>query len=104
LDKALVESVEFAPLLNMKNSPLMTILLVLLLISTVLSLFYFWRYIGKARELRALQFQVAQINQRTAGINQLINDVFEYSKRSPNHDIERVLESVGVTNKPAPAK
>lgn len=88
----------------MKNSPLTTILLALLLISAVLSLVFFWRYIGKAREFRALQVQVAQINQRSAGINQLINEVFEYSKRSPNQDIERVLESVGVTNKPAPVK
>jgi hypothetical protein len=88
----------------MKNSPLTTILLGLLLISAVLSLVFFWRYITKTRELRALQFQVAQINQRSAGVSQLINDVYEYSKRSPNHDIEHVLESVGVTNKPAPAK
>src|SRR5882724_8891539 len=82
LDKAIGESVEFAPLLNMKNSPLTTILLALLLISAVLSLFFFYKYISKSRELRAMQFQVAQINQRSAGINQLINEVFEYSRKS----------------------
>jgi len=84
----------------MKNSPLTTILLALLFISAVLSVGFFWKYIAKSRELRAYQVQVAQINQRSAAINQLINDMVEYSKRSPNHDIEHVLESVGVTNKP----
>ena len=85
----------------MKNSPLTTILLALLLLSAVLSLVFFWKYITKTRELRAYQIQVAQINQRSAAINQLINDMVEYSKRSPNPDIEHVLQSVGVTNKPA---
>ncbi len=82
----------------------MTTLLALLLLSAVLSLIYFWMYIGKSRELRSLQMNVALINQRSAGINQLINEVFDYSKKNPNQDIERILESVGVTNKPAPAK
>jgi hypothetical protein len=87
----------------MKNSPLTTILLALLAISAVLSLVFCWNYIRKSRELRGLQFQVTQINQRSAAINQLMNDVLEYSKRSPNHDIDRVLESFGLTNRP-PAK
>jgi len=87
----------------MKNSPLMTILLALLAISAVLSLIFCYRYIRKSRELRGLQFQVTQINQRNAGINQLMNDVLDYSKRTPNRDIDRVLESFGLTNRP-PAK
>jgi len=87
----------------MKNSPLMTILLALLAISAVLSLVFCWNYIRKSRELRGLQFQVTQINQRNAGINQLMNDVLDYSKRTPNRDIDRVLESFGLTNRP-PAK
>jgi hypothetical protein len=87
----------------MKNSPLTTILLVLLAISAVLSLIFCYRYIRKSRELRGLQFQVTQINQRNAGINQLMNDVLDYSKRTPNRDIDRVLESFGLTNRP-PAK
>jgi hypothetical protein len=97
------ESVEFAPLLNMKNSPLMTILLALLAISAVLSLIFFWRFNSKFGELRGLQFQVGQINQRGALINQMMSDVVEYSKRTTNHDIDRVLETFGVTNRP-PAK
>jgi len=101
LDKGIAESVEFAPLLNMKNSPLMMILLALLLISAVLSLVFFGLYIHRSRQFRALQFQVTQINQRSAAINQLMNDVVEYSKRSPNRDIDHLLENFGVTNKPA---
>jgi len=85
----------------MKNSPLTSILLVLLAISAVLSLVFFWRYVNKTRELRVLQFQVTQINQKSAAMSQLVGDIVEYSKRYPNHDIERLLESVGVTNKPA---
>jgi uncharacterized protein YpmS len=87
----------------MKNSPLTTILLALLAISAVLSVVFCLSYISKSRELRGLQFQVTQINQRSAAINQLMNDVIEYSKKSPNHDIDRVLESFGLTNRP-PAK
>ncbi len=81
----------------------MTILLALLAISAVLSLVFCWNYIRKSRELRGLQFQVTQINQRNAGISQLMNDVLDYSKRTPNRDIDRVLESFGLTNRP-PAK
>ncbi len=103
LDKALVESVEFAPLLNMKNSPLMTIFLALLAISAVLSLIFFWKYNSRLGELRGLQFQVNQINQKGVVINQMMNDVLEYSKRTTNRDIDRLLETFGVTNRP-PAK
>jgi hypothetical protein len=87
----------------MKNSPLTTILLALLAISAVLSLVFCWNYIRRSRELRGLQFQVTQINQRNAGISQLMNDVIEYGKRNPNRDIDRVLETFGFTNRP-PAK
>ena len=87
----------------MKNSPLTTILLALLAISAVLSLIFCWNYISKSRELRNLQFQVTLVNQRGAGINQLMNDVIEYSKHTQNRDIDRVLESFGLTNRP-PAK
>lgn len=104
LDKGMAESVEFPPLLNMKNSPLMTILLALLLISAALSLLFFGLYIHRSRQFRALQFQVSQINNRSAAINQLMNDVVEYSKRSPNRDIEHLLENFGVTNKPPVVK
>jgi hypothetical protein len=88
----------------MKNSPLTTILLALVAISAALSVIFFLKYNSKLRELRDLQFQVTQINQRSAAINQLMNEVLEYSKKSPNHDIDRLLESFGLTNRPAAVK
>jgi hypothetical protein len=88
----------------MKNSPLTTILLALLAISAGLSVIFFLNYNSKLRQLRDLQFQVTQINQRSAAINQLMNEVLEYSKKSPNHDIDRLLESFGLTNRPAAVK
>jgi predicted PurR-regulated permease PerM len=88
----------------MKNSPLTTILLALLAVSAALSVLFFLMYNSKLRELRDLQFQVTQINQRSAAINQLMNEVLEYSKKSPNHDIDRLLESFGLTNRPAAVK
>jgi hypothetical protein len=83
---------------------LTTILLVLLAISAALSVIFFLKYNSKLRELRGLQFQVTQINQRSAAINSLMNDVVEYSKKSPNRDIDRLLESFGLTNRPAAVK
>jgi hypothetical protein len=97
-------SVDFPPLLNMKNGPLMTILLALLAISALLSLFFCYTYIRKSSQLHGLQFQVGVINQRNAGINTLMNDVIEYSKRTPNHEIDHVLESFGLTNRPPVTK
>jgi len=87
----------------MKNSPLMTIFLALLAISAVLSLIFFWKYNSRLGELRGLQFQVNQINQKGVVINQMMNDVLEYSKRTTNRDIDRLLETFEVTNRP-PAK
>ena len=100
----MAESVNFAPLLNMKTSPLITILLALLGISALLSLYFCYTYVRKTGQIHELRFQVTMINQRAAGINQLMNDVIEYSKRTPNHDIDRVLESFGLTNRPPAAK
>lgn len=87
----------------MKNSPLITILLALLAISALLSLYFCYTYVRKTGQIHALQYQVTDINRRTAGINQLMNEVIEYSKHTPNRDIDRVLESFGLTNKPPAA-
>ncbi len=85
----------------MKNSPLTTILLALLAISAVLSVVFCLSYNKKTRELRSLQFQVSQINGRTAAVNQLMSDVVEYSKK--NHEIDKILEPFGLvaTNRTA---
>ena len=88
----------------MKNSPLITILLALLAISALLSLYFCYTFVRKTGQIHELRFQVTMINQRTAGINTLMNDVIDYSKHTPNHDIDRLLESFGLTNRPPAAK
>ncbi len=77
----------------MRNSPLTTILLGLLTLSAVASVVLCWLNISNTRELRSLQAQVT-VNNNNAFINALVNDSVEYSKT--HHDIEPVLESVGL--------
>jgi hypothetical protein len=76
----------------MKNSPLATILLVLLVIGTLGSLVLCWSYISNSRELRGLQKQAAMVNNNRALINALVTDMLEYSKK--NSAIDPVLESI----------
>jgi len=42
--------------------------------SAALSVIFFLKYNSKLRELLDLQFQVTLVNQRNAGINQLMNE------------------------------
>jgi len=96
----------------MKNDPLTTALLGALLVSALLSLVFFERFIANSRELRTVNTQAAYINNMNnnrALLNSLANDALEYSKK--NKDIEPLLESFGLkgaksasattTNKPA---
>jgi type II secretory pathway component PulJ len=95
----------------MKNDPLTTALLGALLISALLSLVFFERYIANARELRTITERAAYINNmknNRAQLNALIADALEYSKK--NKDIDPLLESFnlkpgkaapGAANKPA---
>ncbi len=78
----------------MKNSPLTTILLVVLTISALLSVGFCWCYISNTRDLRALQGQATIINNNRTMINALVNDSMEYAKT--HHEIDPVLESVGL--------
>ena len=96
------------PSIDMKNTPLTTILLGVLTLSALASIVLCWLYISNTRELRTLQAQAAQINNNRALINALANDVMEYSKT--HQAIEPILESFGmkpgkispaITNKPA---
>jgi hypothetical protein len=90
------------PAINMKNSPLMTILLGVLTVSALASVVMCWLNISNTRELRALQTQVTLINNNQAMINALVNESVEYSKT--HHEIEPVLESIGLKlNKTASA-
>jgi hypothetical protein len=93
---------------DMKNNPLVTILLGLLTLSVLGSVVLCWLYISNTRELRSLQAQASMINNNRTVINALANDTVEYSKKHPA--IDPILESVGLkpsnaaqppTNKPA---
>ena len=91
----------------MKNSPLVTILLVILAVISLWSVGLCWTFISKSRELHLLQAQVNQIQYRQAGINQLVGETIEYGKK--NQAIDPILEFIGAkpksgtvaTNKPA---
>ncbi len=85
----------------MKNSPLTTILLAALAISALASVVLCWEYISNARELRALQIQTANINNRQAAMNALATDVLEYSKKNPA--VDPILEFVNLKQKSAAA-
>jgi hypothetical protein len=78
----------------MKNTPLISILLGVLTLSTLASVVLCWLYISNTRALRSLQTQAAQINNNRALINALANDTVEYGKTHPA--IEPILESVGL--------
>lgn len=85
----------------MKNSPLTTIVLVLLVISALGSLVLCWSYVSKARELRTLQSQWAQVNTSQALLNAMVSDVIEYSRTNPA--INPILESINAKPKTAAA-
>ena len=92
------------PPINMKNSPLSTILLGVLTLSALVSVVLCWLNISNTRELRSLQTQASLINNNRAIINALVNDTMEYSKT--HHEIDPVLESVNLKpgkSVPAPA-
>ena len=79
----------------MKNSPLTTVLLGVLVLSALTSVVLCWMYISNARELRNLQAQAGAIQQNRAFVSALANETLEYSKTHPA--IEPVLESAGLT-------
>ncbi len=93
----------------MKNSPLMTVLLVLVTLSALTSVVVCFLYIANARELRSLQGQVIAVQTSRAALASLVNDAVDYSKR--NQAIDPILETAGVkpkaggaTNRPAGGK
>ena len=91
--------------IDMKNDPLTTALLGALLVSALLSLVFFERYIANTRELRTINSRAAYINNMNNNrslLNALANDAVEYSKK--NKDIDPLLESFGLKpGKAAPA-
>jgi hypothetical protein len=78
----------------MKNSPLASVLLVLLACAALGSLILCGMYIHTTRELRSLQSDAAAINQKQGYMNSLAGDLIEYSKRNPA--IDPLLESINL--------
>ena len=85
----------------MKNSPLATVLLTVLVFSAVASAVLCMLDIKYTRELRSLQAQVNQINNNINLMNALVSETVEYAKTHP--DIDSTLESIGLKPKTAPA-
>ncbi len=78
----------------MKNSPLTTVLLIVLLVSVLASAYLCWRYISDVRQVRAMQPQVAAANTLLMLGNALLPDTVEYAQKHP--DLEPILRSVGI--------
>jgi hypothetical protein len=85
----------------MKNDALTTVLNWILAVSLVLSAVYCLQFFFRTRELRSLQSQKARYDATHAGLNLLVNETIEYSKRNP--DINPLLEAIGAKSKTAPA-
>jgi hypothetical protein len=85
----------------MTKSPLTTVLLAALLISALASVGFCCAYIFKAREVRAIQGQIAGIQNNRAFIAAVANDAIEYSKR--NAAIDPILEAAGIKPKTSAA-
>ena len=78
----------------MRNSPLTTVLLVILVVSALASVLLCWLYISNTRQLRVLQTQIQMVNNNRALITSLANECLEYSKKNPA--IDPLLESAGI--------
>lgn len=83
----------------MKSNSLSAVLLGVLAISALASVVLCMMYAASVQKLRALQGQVAAVQNNRVLATQLAADLVEYSKR--NQAIIPVLESVGF--KPSPA-
>jgi len=78
----------------MKNNPLTTILIGALALSAVWSVILCLQYVSNTRELRTMQGQALNINNRQMTAQAILNEAIEYGKKNPA--IEPLLESVGI--------
>ncbi len=85
----------------MKSNSLPTILLGVLAVSALTSLVLCWIINTKVRDARAMQPQLAMIQQNRNVAAALASEVLEYSKSHP--DIYPILEAVGLREKPGTA-
>jgi len=78
----------------MKNSPLTTVLLLILVVSALASVTLCWLYMSNVRQSRALQSDAVKMQNNQALVMQLAKDAVEYSKKNPA--IEPILEDAHV--------
>jgi hypothetical protein len=78
----------------MTKSPLITVLLAALLINALSSIGFCWAYIGRAMELRTLQYQIASMQNNRNVILGLAKDASDYSEKNP--EIDPILQAAGV--------
>jgi len=78
----------------MTKSPLITVLLAALLINALASIGFCWAYIGRAMELRSIQYQLARIQYDRNFILALAKDSSDYSEK--NQEIDPILQAAGV--------
>jgi len=76
----------------MKSSQLTNILMGLTAFSAVASIILCGLMISHSREIRAMQMQMAGINQNRAAATGLVNELAEYGKKSPS--IMPILQSI----------
>jgi hypothetical protein len=76
---------------DMKNSPLTTVLLLILVVSALASVTLCWLYMSNVRQSRAAQSDAVNMQRNQALIGQLARDAVEYSKKNPA--IEPILEN-----------
>ena len=97
LDK--LDEIAKVPPINMKNSPLTTILLGALTLSVLASVVLCWLFIRGTQKRNAFVNQERLITVNRMVIGGLLQDTLEYSKT--HFAITQTLESLGYTNKPA---
>jgi hypothetical protein len=93
----------------MKNNLITTILTWVLAAGLLLSMFFSVKFFFQTKQFRTCQMEISRYQNTHNGLNVLLNDLVEYSRR--DRGIEPILESVGVrvtrtapgatTNKPA---
>jgi hypothetical protein len=81
----------------MKSDSLTGTLVGVLAVSVLFSMFYFYSYVNKSREIRQSQIQLGNIQVRRQVFQALLYDVSEYSKTHPA--IDPLLEAANLKPK-----
>jgi hypothetical protein len=82
----------------MKNNALTVTFLGMLLVSTLFTTVFTYRYIASLRKLRGLQPVIVQINYNRNFMQALLKETQDYSKKYPA--LEPLLQSVAQKNSP----